>query len=233
MCRLIGIKGYSNLELENRSKILTEFFDLSKNGCVPKTISQGHSDGYGIVAYKNGSIIFYYRNSLPPYQDKNFPSILNSLSTLNADFVMGHLRKATKGENHATNNQPFILSDNSFGTNGTVHFPSLRDGENDSRLLFEKLLNENDVEKTLASLSTIDYTSATLLLFDGKEFTAARWFNEDNLNAQKFDFNCYYTLFVTGGDKIEIISSEITESIKNLNLESRLLENYSIYKTSF
>lgn len=228
MCRLIGIEGCANIEKNTQEQIWIEFFDLSKNGCVPKTVEKGHSDGYGVVGYRQGAVALYYRSELPPYEDTNLESLINLIVTLDLDLALGHLRKATKGSRTIENNQPLLNGKLSFATNGTIRFPELAEGENDSRVLFKQLIDNNNIEEVLKNLEVIEYTSATLLFTDGSKISAARWFNEKNSMAEKLDYNSYYTLYKTEGEGFKIFSSEITAGLKRLNAETTLLENHTV-----
>lgn len=228
MCRLIGIEGYLNIEQEIRKQILSEFFDLAEHGCVPKGIEKGHNDGYGIVGYKQGVIALYYRSNKSPQEDKNYGKVLESIVGMDLDLAIGHLRKATKGGNAIENNQPLINDRFAFATNGTIHFPELNDSENDSRLFFQKLTKNSDINAVLQNIEKLDYTSATLLFSDGKKISAARWYNANNARAKDMDFNAYYTLFESRGSGFRIFSSQITSAFSLLNIQSELLQNYSI-----
>lgn len=230
MCRLIGIEGCSKIDKKVQENIWREFFDLSKNGCVPKTVEAGHRDGYGVVGYKQGAIAFYYRSEVAPYEDKNLENILELLVSMDLDLAMGHLRKATKGQRSVENNQPFIKEELAFATNGTIHFPELGDGDNDSKILFNNLVVNRNVDEVLQGLTGVDYTSATLLFTDGNKISAARWFNQEHEVANELDFNSYYTLYKTVGNDFRIFSSEVTSSFENLEADSVLIDNKTVEK---
>ncbi len=191
---------------------------------MPKTVEPGHNDGYGVLAFRDGAMNYYYRTVESPEADANLPALIDILSSMDADLVMGHLRKATKGKKEVVNNQPFVKDNFGFATNGTVNFPGLGADENDSQYFFDKIITDG-TEATLAEISNLGYTSATFILTDGKKLSAARWFNEQFPNAKELDFDSYYTLYKLENEDFRIFASEVTPSLRLLEADPILLGN--------
>jgi predicted glutamine amidotransferase len=229
MCRLFAYKT-ENPEKDNELLIssLIEFRELSQKGCVPCGIAPGHNDGWGIVAYKNGSPFFYTRSTQSAMGDSSFDKSLNIIESCKPDIVIAHLRKTTTGGNSVQNTHPFLSDNIAFCHNGTIKSFSNSETESDSHKFFIKIISDNNNFKKIyeETASNYDYTAMNMMFSDGNDLTVTRNWNENDPNAEKMEYSKYYTIYSFKTDSTVFVCSEQTKSLENL--EKVLLENKSI-----
>lgn len=223
MCRIIAFYGAHDIQ----SALLTAFKRLSVIGKVPKGAEPGHKDGWGILTYEDSIPQYLGRVPTDPYVGLEYDRMLESVRSIHARIILGHLRKASSGSRSVENTQPFTNSQWSFAHNGTIWSPGLNwtGSEIDSKAYFSRLLqslvsSDSNAEDVLASTvreirndvtrlcdsKGKTYSSLTCILSDGKSIYAVRDFadrkNED-----------YYTMYYSAlEDGIVFCQEKIIES---------------------
>jgi predicted glutamine amidotransferase len=208
---MIAVCGVPDLQKD----LFSAFKRLSETGAVPATAqTAGHKDGWGISIYDRGQPRYLGRESTDPLKDSGYDLAVEDIGRLHSQIVLGHLRKASCGDNSIENTQPFICSPWSFAHNGTVYSPALNriGNENDSRAYFRTLVDQlpsSNVETALAAgvkelrrnithngdESGQTYSSLTCLLSDGTSIYALRDFSDE---AERGYYTMYYSLWEEG-----------------------------------
>lgn len=233
MCRLFAYSG-TPTEKETTS-FLKKFQKLSRVGHVPKikNISQGHTEGWGILAYSNGHIVYEKKRKGTAYSDAEYAPSIKNLSKRSPHLIIAHLRKITNGTVTSRNNHPFVHGNYSFAHNGSVdtteriplkgYFKDGVRGNTDTERIFAYLLQtlyEKNKKVTPAilrsSLKTVlryirknhDYTCINCQLSDGRYVWAVRDYNSSNALVKSHKLKNYFSLFYGKGKKSFALCSE-------------------------
>lgn len=232
MCRLLALINSDKME----SRTILDFFrNLAESGKVPPSSTQGHKDGWGIVAYKKGNVVYFVKSKDNAFDDKKYLKSVDKIEKINPSVIVGHLRKSSCGLNKKENNHPFIKGNYVFCHNGTVFnsdkiplndkFRKFVKGETDSEKLFLYILQilkeskkstpektKNTILKAIVHIrNNIDYTAMNFIFSDGEFLWALRDFNENNANVKKENLGDYYSLYVGLNKKRKsiVVSSEV------------------------
>lgn len=232
MCRLFAYVGEPT-EKETIS-FLHKFQKMSHTGHVPKikNIKQGHTEGWGMVAYSQGKIVYEKKRKGTAHTDPECkPSIIN-LSKRNPHVIIAHLRKITNGTITSRNNHPFVHGTYSFSHNGSVdateHIPLkgyFRDGvrgNTDTERMFAYLLQliynhepitpavlRNSLRDLLRYIrKNHDYTCINCQLSDGRYLWVVRDFNPKNNLVKEHKLEHYFSLYYGLGKKSFAVCSE-------------------------
>jgi glutamine amidotransferase len=246
MCRILAIAGKINHQ--ESALILEEFQRLAEFGKVPGA-SNGHKDGWGIVAYSKGKPFLYARNYKDAFKDQKYSVAVEGLKNKKLDIIIGHLRKASVGSKNTENSHPFVRGAFSFCQNGTVmdsqkiplktKFKKIVKGNSDSERLFVYILQRlNEKKKTNTETigetikesaeyiqKNFDYTAMNMVFSDGKQIWALREVNEKNSFVKKYKLISYYSLFIGRGDGFSIICSE---KLPLKTLQWKAIKNHEI-----
>jgi predicted glutamine amidotransferase len=166
------------------SKLVRSFKALASCGSVPPGSTSGHSDGWGIVSWTNGSPIYLGREPADAWKDAKYDEACEKIDRLKLTSpVIVHLRKASVGLKIRENTHPFVIGDWAFAHNGTIRKLNLK-VTTDSQWFFESLIgeygrnNHNMFRAIQEQVNTVHeiypYTSITFILSNGKEFYAYR-----------------------------------------------------------
>lgn len=191
MCRMVG----SVFRHEPSVESLLDLREVSRTGLHPDGSTPGHSDGWGIVSFRNGSPLYVGRSCRPIYNDESFESALSDVVRLQPpNILLAHARALSIGVATIPNTHPFVMDDIAFCHNGTVENIDFKTkhqvkGETDSELLFARLLDRfdesGDMEDSIRKLVVEDirphtYTAAIMFITDGKNLYAYRDCSEGN-----------------------------------------------------
>jgi predicted glutamine amidotransferase len=255
MCRLFAIKTKNK---KNLITALKAFRNLDICGNLPKTVTGGHRDGFGVVFYKDAQVLKSFKTCASSSQSSLFEEVLNFANKENFDFLVAHIRKATIGVANEKNLHPFIINNISFAHNGTIKsfeesvdkdILEKRQGETDSELIFLTFLKQkgndfnqldiNSFFKKQANKFFIENDnnmnlSLSNILSDGEKVYITRFFNEKYSQVQKLDLINYYTLYISDlSDGFVVCSEELlnTNDLENEELIWKLIENsQTVYK---
>lgn len=232
MCRLFAYVGEPTQE--ETVSFLKKFQRMSRTGHVPhiKNIKQGHTEGWGMVAYSNGEIVYEKKRKGTAHIDPECnPSIIN-LSQRNPHVIIAHLRKITNGTITSRNNHPFVHGKYSFSHNGSVdateHIPLegyFRDGvrgNTDTERMFAYLLQliyqvkkitpvtlRVSLKKLLQYIKkNHDYTCVNCQLSDGRYLWVVRDFNPSNALVKEHNLENYFSLYYGRGENSFAVCSE-------------------------
>ena|SRR3989338_4612792 len=211
MCRLFAITGVQDSELLRNA--IMQFGGLAETGKVRSDSTPGHNDGWGLVGYQSGTLVFQEKEPASAAGNPAFSEAARILAARHPMLAIGHLRKASMGNNLLENTHPFWLGNLSFCHNGTVHnfamIPlteesrKLRKGTSDSEWLFlrlRELFTENPAEafpRLAQEVRALDYSAFIVLFSDGKKLWALREVNEkEPAIAREGALDAYYTLFL-------------------------------------
>lgn len=178
--------------------LVRSFRKLASCGLVKPGRKPGHSDGWGIVAWKEGSPFYLAREPSDAWTDPKYERTCNVIeeSKISSPLIV-HLRKASIGSKTVENTHPFVIDDWAFAHNGTIRKQNLR-VKTDSQWFFESLMKERKLSNgdlMMALRKQIDsvrkafrYSSLTFLLSNGEDFFAYRDCSDDEN---------YYSMFFT------------------------------------
>jgi ergothioneine biosynthesis protein EgtC len=208
MCRLLG---YFGLPIQLDRLLLDPDHSLIVQSYQPREMTAGvlNADGFGVGWYHShqNTEPFFYKNTLPIWNDINLPSLSRYIES---GCVMANVRSATPGlAVDLSNCQPFRQGQILAMHNGFINsfrqtlYRPIRDqlsdtayqtiqGMTDSEHIFALLLDELQTEPSLpkALHSTIDLLtklaakqptsfSANLIVSDGQQLVASRYANHD------------------------------------------------------
>ncbi|MBP6888131.1 MAG: class II glutamine amidotransferase [Candidatus Pacebacteria bacterium] len=246
MCRLLAFSFSKKTSNQNKIDILTSFRSLALTGVVPKTITPGHPDGWGVALYQEEQRTpVVYKSTKSADSDRVFIAQA-ALLLENKITGIAHLRKKTVGELSSENTHPFTVGAFSFVHNGTVTqkdggpYYTLRDlcrGSTDSERLFQKFLQIKDKEakdaggafvKMIQETKEIyeEYSSLNAMLHTEDKVYIARCYNENHPKSEVLGFEDYYTIYLGKCKDGTIIFS--SEKIITTDVEYSLLPNYSV-----
>jgi len=244
MCRLLAIKG--KISQADLAFVLGEFKKQAVIGRVPHGVKPGHRDGWGFSVYQKGKVKIYERSNQDASQDKKYDQTVNKILKIDSQIIIGHLRKASVGENNAKNNHPFVYKNFSFCHNGKIlesdkikikaKFKKSIKGSTDSERLFYFILGnlttsiklKVDFIKAIKKIKKdFDYTGLNLLFSNGRKLIAIREVNLKNKVVKEKKMLGYYGLFVGINKKYsyQIVASE---KIKLPGTSWRLMKNAEI-----
>lgn len=196
---MLAIIGKAEIGLTREA--LKQFKLLSTTGCVPPNAPPGHTDGWGIASYKNGSLTELKKSTHLAATDPQFTEASSCITSEMSDCVIAHLRKASVGDNKIVNTHPLVADNILLCHNGTIynaHTISLKDqkmeGETDSERFLRYVIELRRSSSSLREafiratqlIHTKDYTAMNMFVCDGKSLLAFRDF------AKNSD---YYTLY--------------------------------------
>ncbi|MGI0079436.1 MAG: class II glutamine amidotransferase [Nitrososphaerales archaeon] len=196
LCRMLAIipKRGSCVDAD----LVRSFRKLACFGMVKPPNRPGHSDGWGVVAWREGRPFYLAREPSDASTDPKYEQVCNLIqeSRITSPMIV-HFRKASVGQKTVENTHPFLIGEWAFAHNGTIRKLNIR-GKTDSEWFFESLMHEKELsggDLELAMRKQIDsvravyqYSSLTFLLSNGREFFAYRDFSNDG---------DYYTMFFT------------------------------------
>jgi glutamine amidotransferase len=211
MCRLVAIINPQNQEIA--ADALRQFGSLAETGKIPPGTDNGHKDGWGVAAYKNGAVAFFKKNPLDASRDPEYQAAIKDAAKTDPSLILGHLRKASRGKISIENTQPYTFGPYTFCHNGTLSdfekmmlepkYLARRKGASDSEVVFLYLLQK--IEATgdflggflegIKQMRRMDYTALNILISNGKTLLALREVNENDGAVKKDDLcDTYYTL---------------------------------------
>jgi glutamine amidotransferase len=212
MCRLIAIIDPKTKEFTE--EVLRQFGALAETGAIPPGTPKGHKDGWGIAAYKNGTVTLLEKNPSDASEDEKYQVAVTKVAESDASLILGHLRKASRGDVSMENTQPYRLGSYVFCHNGTVRdfekiileqkYLSHRKGATDSEVVFLYLLQTIEAKgdfiagflEGVRKLRTMDYSALNILISDGNILIALREGNENDAATRDNNLcDSYYTLF--------------------------------------
>lgn len=235
MCRMLC--AYLPREEYDRVHLTRSFLKLAEEGLVPRYLSPGHHDGWGMAQYRKGDLVGWYRSQDSGATDAKRELIIGAMQGEPPDTLLVHVRKISVGEPAERNSHPFISGKFSFIHNGTLGQPDQEVfkevegravGETDTERYFHLVIRDLGVEDELSphrvaseimrTISAIrvgashdggGYSSASSVLCDGKYAYALREYDENHPSVRKHLSHEYYTLFIGFGDGGErIVCSE-------------------------
>jgi len=244
MCRLIAIIDPKDKKIIDST--LREFGSLAKTGTVPPGTDAGHKDGWGLAAYKNSAMIFLEKNPLDASSDQTYQTTIDKICEINPSLILGHLRKASRGEISMENTQPYAFGQYTFCHNGTVRdfkkiilepaYLSQRKGTTDSEVVFLYLLQtikkNGDFLKGflegIKKLRSMDYTGLNILMSDGKTLLALRSANEkDAIVKDNALCDSYYTL-LQGKNQEEVPLFICSQSLDIAGITWTTIPNHAV-----
>ena len=233
MCRLFAYVG--NPTEKETVFFLNKFQRMSRTGHVPKikNIKQGHTEGWGMVAYSNETIVYEKKRKGTAHTDAEFkPSTIN-LSKRSPHVIIAHLRKITNGTVTSRNNHPFVHGKYSFSHNGSVddtekiplegYFRDGVRGNTDTERMFAYLLQtiyrnnrvvtSEILKKSLKTLLVYirknhEYTCVNCQLSDGRYLWVVRDFNPSNPLVKQHALENYFSLYYGIGTNSFAVCSE-------------------------
>lgn len=247
MCRLFASAG--KLTENDVVVSLKEFRRVSKLGATPPVpnINRGHTEGWGLVAYKDGDTVYEKKRKAFAFKDPEFLYSIPRLAIRHPDIVMAHVRKMTYGMLASRNNHPFVFGPYSFAHNGSVdtteklplksYFKESIKGTTDSERLFayflqllyaKKKRSVAEVRSCFKALISYihkhhDYTAMNLVLSDSTHLWIYRDFNQKNALVKKYDLESYFSLYygIREGSQL----SACSERMKLKGIQWQLLDN--------
>jgi predicted glutamine amidotransferase len=163
--------------------ILRSFRNLAACGKVPPGSKPRHSDGWGVVVWKEGLPIYLGREPNDAFTDPIFEGACAAGEKLNVSTpLIAHLRKASVGVKTKENTHPFTLGEWAFAHNGTIRKMNLK-FTTDSEWFFKSIMHELAISGSIVGSivqlvefvrSAYPYTSITFLLSNGKDLYAYR-----------------------------------------------------------
>lgn len=219
MCRLFACAG--QLPVRTVISALKEFRRVAKVGAVPPVpnIKRGHTEGWGMVAYSHGAIVYEKRRKAFAFRDPEFLHSIPRLAARKADIVLAHVRKMTYGMVASRNNHPFVFGPYSFAHNGSVdrteklplksYFKDSIKGTTDTERVFAYFLQmlyarksrkTSDVHNVFTRLirtirAHYDYVALNIVLASATHLWALRDYNPDNALVKKYDLASSFELF--------------------------------------
>jgi predicted glutamine amidotransferase len=194
MCRLLGIVPGSDSIVD--FSVVRSFRNLASCGKVCEGSGPGHGDGWGMVAWENGSPTYLGREPSDAFTDPLYENAcIRGESSKISSHLITHLRKASVGLKVRENTHPFTQGEWAFAHNGTIRKLNLK-YTTDSQWFFESIMQENKknggdiisaISKNVRTVREIyPYTSITFLLSNGRTIYGYR---DATANIE------YYTLF--------------------------------------
>lgn len=218
MCRIFACVSKSpEADAPRVRAVLRDFARLADTGCVPTGVPAGHHDGWGLVGYRGGEVVFYERAALSAASDPRFAAAADALVALAPDAVIAHLRKTSRGTNAVDNCQPFVTGSLSFCHNGRLGGPYAEggpNGESDSLMAFRAALagggTVDSLQAAVAAGRVADdaYTGAITVASDGSSLVVRRDWNAEHPDAAARGLDGYYTLSIFEDGDLRAACSE-------------------------
>ncbi|MBU6389239.1 class II glutamine amidotransferase [Patescibacteria group bacterium] len=146
MCRLLAIAG---TDLSGQSDTVRRFGNLAATGKVAPGSNPGHMDGWGLVAYRDGRLVYQQKEADQADHNPVYTTASAAALGERPTVVIGHLRKTNEKPNRE-NSHPFTQEGLSFCHNGAIFEPERlpldavalkqREGTTDSERFFLYLL---------------------------------------------------------------------------------------------
>ncbi|MEK7648735.1 MAG: class II glutamine amidotransferase [Patescibacteria group bacterium] len=219
MCRLFACAG--QLSEQETIASLKAFRRIAKLGVIPPVpnIKRGHTEGWGLVAYKNGEIVYEKKRKAVAFRDPEFLYSLPRLGKRLPDTIIAHVRKMTYGMVASRNNHPFVFGPYSFAHNGSVdgtesiplksYFKDNIKGTTDTERFFSYFLQllyarpkctTADVQACFKKLIEYihkhhSYTAINIVLSNSTHVWAYRDYNPENELVKKYNLGSYFTLY--------------------------------------
>ncbi len=232
MCRLLAYTTKKPAESTAQLiEALKEFRTLAVKGCVPCGSEPGHNDGWGISAYKDGAVALYYRSIKPAGEDVEFENMLKTITDIQPELLIAHLRKTSMGGNVMINTQPFVSDLYTFCHNGTIEMEKQK--ISDSLRFFRDVMEKHrgdqyafvNAHREMAEM--YDYTAMNMFFCDGEKITVVEDYNESHPKAEELGFEKYYTLWEMKGENACFVCSEPLNSLGDF--AKNPLENKHFY----
>jgi predicted glutamine amidotransferase len=233
-------------QTSNISEILKNFGALADCGCVPSGVSSGHRDGWGIAAIRAGKLSKLVKSTKEADVDAKFTRTVFSPEVKEADLLIAHLRKASKGGKAIKNNHPFHSGKFIFCHNGYMHeiekirlapkFAKKIKGTTDSERFFYYILQflaKPEVGSVRNALTNAvrhvrkhhDYKSLNFIFSNGEKVWAMREVNRSNTEVKQKNAFPYYSLFV-GSMRNGSLRFVASEKFKARNVAWRPFRNH-------
>ncbi|HEY4508006.1 MAG TPA: class II glutamine amidotransferase [Candidatus Paceibacterota bacterium] len=226
MCRIFSCASSEpNRDAPAIGAMLRDFGGLAVCGKVPNGAPEGHHDGWGIVAYREGAAVFYVRVAASAATDSRFGRAIEDLVLLTPDTVIAHLRKTSRGSLAIDNVQPFLADKLAFCHNGAIAIDGV-DGESDSLAAFRRGLADGGtaeaVSRAVASgrVGGKGYTGAITVICDGTSLAVKRDWNVSHPDAAARDFDSYYTMNLFEQGSMEAACSEPLAALADFSKRS-------------
>lgn len=220
MCRLFACAG--QLSVRTVITALKEFRRVAKVGAVPPVpnIKRGHTEGWGMVAYSRGAIVYEKRRKAFAFRDPEFLHSIPHLAVRKPDIVVAHVRKMTYGMVASRNNHPFVFGSYSFAHNGSIdgteklplksYFKDSIKGTTDTERVFAYFLQMLYAQKrrTASTVHTVfkrlihiirarcDYVAMNFVFASDTHLWAMRDYNPSNSFVKKYDLTSSFELFI-------------------------------------
>ena len=199
MCRILACSSATEQDIK---EVIHQLPYLAKNGNVPIGFRKGHSEGWGMVGYRNGTQVFRHRSQEAIYKDEHFAAPAQQLIASMPTLFIGHARKATIGKVAVTNNHPFVYNNLSFCHNGsffqsqavplTSDIKANIEGSTDTEHLFYYIIQLLEEKKDVSPSALRaafkkaiiylrkhhEYTALNIVLSDGRYIWAVREVSE-------------------------------------------------------
>lgn len=243
MCRMVGLV----FRREIPTDALCDLRRVAEVGIVPEQKERGHTDGWGMVSFTNGSPHYVGRSDRAMHLDPSFDAALTDVQKLpSPNILIAHARAASKGGAKMENTHPFVIGGLVLAHNGTVYDLGppkgvVPKGESDSELLAlmlaERYAEKRDLERALTSLIIEEigrrkFSAAVLLVSDGKTLFGYRDFERQD-RASYYDLRiarcedhiALYQESVTGyaGDVSQVSKGELVSVSLDLSVRRRMV----------
>src|SRR3989441_10389360 len=198
MCQMMGVVSRGPVYYD----LFEEFADLATQGMCPigAPDQRGHKDGWGLACFQNGLLNVHMRDAGSATDASKYYGTAWKIAKLNIErapdqslIVMGHLRRASVGGLVAQKfAHPFVEERDgvtwAFQHNGSLVNDPGENGQNDSQVLFQSLLDyiegrtHEDVAKATRAVrdEAIDkhggFTGLNFILSDGPSLHVYRCF---------------------------------------------------------
>ncbi len=248
MCRILACSSTYEQDMKD---VIHHLPFLAKNGNVPIGFRKGHSEGWGMVGYRNGEQVFKHRSSEPIYKDENFTAQARELLETTPTIFIGHARKATIGKVAVTNNHPFIYNNLSLCHNGSffqsqelplkLELKEKIQGSTDTEYFFYyfiQLLQEKKEVTPLAVRIALkgaikylrkhhEYTALNVVVSDGMYMWALREVSETDRLVKLLKLTSYFTLYWGNSQnrKSFVVSSE---QLRMPHVKWNLMKNHEL-----
>ncbi len=181
MCRMAAFLSVRPLRGYEVEDFLDALANVASRGRTGSDTGMGHPHGWGAVAFREGRILLYVRETLPMWRRGFY-------ARFRADLVLAHARAASIGEVSFDNTHPFAAASNGkiwfLAHNGSIKGLERKEkgllGKTDSEALLLRItrLNEIDINSLADIFRNVrdefrgKISSMTSLLTSGSEIYA-------------------------------------------------------------
>ncbi|MHB1909010.1 MAG: class II glutamine amidotransferase [Nitrososphaerales archaeon] len=158
------------------ASIVRSFRNLASCGMTPPSSKPGHSDGWGVLSWLNGTPNYLGREPTDATSDPRYEEACKGIEkSKTCSPIIAHLRKASVGLKIRENTHPFVFKEWGFAHNGTIRKLNMKT-TTDSQWFFECLMKEYELGRDMLGAITklvkhvqdvYDYTSITFVLSNG------------------------------------------------------------------